>query len=287
MNPIRKGLVVAVIVLLVGISFTSTGRLMSDEDTTPPVTTIDLEPPFPDGENDWYVHDVEVFLEATDDLSGVKAIYYRFDGEDWLKNKTGEPYVYFEIAFDGIIQIEYYSIDNAGNEEEIKSTEINMDQTVPKMKVVDIRMYKQKKQWIIEFYPYAIDETSGMDRVEFYIDGELIELKNGSGPKYNFTFVWSGEHIHSIFEFYHYDKAGWWIDDTVYNIHPTQTSYSGLIYNPIIKENNVSFYSILTIEHFWTSGYPVRRIIMFKHFVYPNDYHGYIGRNIILATFHT
>ena len=46
----------------------------NDNDTTPPVTTHNLDPPEPNGLNDWYVSDVTVTLNATDDLSGVKEI---------------------------------------------------------------------------------------------------------------------------------------------------------------------------------------------------------------------
>jgi len=40
----------------------------NDNDTTPPVTTISFGPLYPDGYNGWYVSDVTITLEATDDM---------------------------------------------------------------------------------------------------------------------------------------------------------------------------------------------------------------------------
>ena len=50
------------------------------DDTTPPVTTISLNPPAPNGDNGWYVTNITVTLNATDDESGVKVTYYAIDG---------------------------------------------------------------------------------------------------------------------------------------------------------------------------------------------------------------
>lgn len=72
----KKLLAVAIILLFIGMSIPSTGIVVFNDDTTPPVTTIELDPENPNGNNGWYVSDVTITLEATDDKSGVKAIYY-------------------------------------------------------------------------------------------------------------------------------------------------------------------------------------------------------------------
>lgn len=78
MNISKKALAVAVILLFFSVGVVpSTGIIVFNDDTTPPVTTHSLNPPEPDGDNGWYVNDVEVMLNATDDMSGVKEIRYK------------------------------------------------------------------------------------------------------------------------------------------------------------------------------------------------------------------
>ena len=84
-NSIKKGVVVAVILLFISVSvIPSTGNRVSFDDITPPVTTCTLDPPEPNGNNSWYVSDVEVTLNATDDMSGVNVTQFRVDwGNIW------------------------------------------------------------------------------------------------------------------------------------------------------------------------------------------------------------
>jgi hypothetical protein len=94
-------------------------------DTTPPVTTAILDPPVPNGENGWYIHDVRVTLMATDDDSGVNVTYYQINYEGW------EVYSYSFIVVDGKNTVQFYSVDNTGNTEEVKQVDINIDSMPP------------------------------------------------------------------------------------------------------------------------------------------------------------
>ncbi|MFH1256797.1 MAG: hypothetical protein V1494_05915 [Candidatus Diapherotrites archaeon] len=87
-------------------------------DITPPVTTDNA----PKG---WRANDFNVTLTASDDNSGVASTSFRIDGSEWL---NGTP---LEINSDGNHAIEYYSIDNAGNVEETKTTYAALDKTKP------------------------------------------------------------------------------------------------------------------------------------------------------------
>jgi hypothetical protein len=86
------------------------------DDTTPPVTTISFIPPESSGQNGWYVYDVTVILNASDNDSGVNVTKYRVYYQPW-KNYT-EPFILSKEGRD--IQIEYFSVDNAGNIETVK-----------------------------------------------------------------------------------------------------------------------------------------------------------------------
>ena len=154
-------------------------------DNQPPVTAHTLDPPYPDGENGWYVSNVTVTLNATDDKSGVNVTYFRINNSEW--KKYDEPFILSEDGDD--ILIEYYSVDNAGNVENIKSVTIDIDLTPPYIKLLyEIVGGNRIIGWSIEFTVIAYDNTSGVcGRVEFYFNNELQETVDGTGPEYVWT----------------------------------------------------------------------------------------------------
>ncbi len=95
--------------------------------TIPPITIASYDGN--EGENNWYISDVIVKLDATDNCgSGIKATYYQIDGGGW--QEYSGP---FTITKEGSnIEIEYYSVDNAGNNEDPpNSDEVKIDKTKP------------------------------------------------------------------------------------------------------------------------------------------------------------
>jgi hypothetical protein len=206
-NPacLYKTLVVGVIFILCGMNvISSTGNALKvshpfnnleivelasngENDTTPPVTTRTLDPPEPDGLNGWYVCDVFITLNATDDLSGVKIIKYVIDG--WSVHIIYGDIGSFLLVGDGEYTIEYYAIDNAGNVETTNEFEIKIDQNIPECRVImDIVGGNMYTGWDYLLTTTATDETSGMERVEFYINSELQETVYGPGPEYTWQF---------------------------------------------------------------------------------------------------
>ena len=147
-------------------------------DTEPPETNHELDGTT--GENDWYVSCVTITLIATDDLSGVAATYYRIDGGDWMEYT--EP---FEVCDDGEHTLEYYSVDNAENEEEIKGPfDFKIDQTPPQ---ISLAVEKQAfNKWL--FIADVDDATSGVARVEFYVDDEFV----GEVTEPPYVLLWTG-----------------------------------------------------------------------------------------------
>jgi hypothetical protein len=98
----------------------------SRDDTTPPLTTLTIDPSEPTYE-DWYGQEVQVTLNATDNESGVNITYYQVNYYGW-KTYT-EP---FYISLNGIILVQFYSVDNADNEETPKQRELKIDSRPPK-----------------------------------------------------------------------------------------------------------------------------------------------------------
>ena len=268
-RTICKGLAVAVILLLT-LSVTPSFGISNNDDTTPPVTTYTLDPSEPDGLNGWYVRDVTVTLSAID-MSGVNATYYRIKSGEWKIYNSS-----FVISKDGNdILIEYYSIDNVGNVEDLKSFMVDIDQTEPDIAL----MYEIYENNTFIFTATATDDTSGMERVEFYNYSKLQEVVYGSGPEYHWTVT-----------------LDFW------------SSYWGFICKKEIKEEYIRFFAICIQKQIvsdnlysfsayaydnagnsdsdWLQNHPSRpEYYYFKWITLNNDYEGYIGRFLIFATF--
>ena len=168
----------------------------------PPYTTIKFDPPYPNGENGWYVSNVTVRLEADDD-TGVNITYYRINEAEWQTYES--PFVLSEDGED--ILIEYYSVDIDGNVETLKSKRIDIDQTPPEMIVEwDVEKVGWRK-WNVEFFITVTDDTSGGgDRLEIFINNELQGTITGPGP-YTWSCIISGG-LSFSFKFITSDLAG-------------------------------------------------------------------------------
>ncbi|MFO7991635.1 MAG: S8 family serine peptidase [Thermoplasmata archaeon] len=103
----------------------------------------------------WYTTDVDVYLESTDSLSGVYNTYYTIDdGSEQIGNS-------FTLTSDGIHTVEYYSEDNAGNEEAVDTITIRIDQNAPIVTV-----------------PIEADYEGGPDK-DYDKDGEFVVYWTG------------------------------------------------------------------------------------------------------------
>jgi hypothetical protein len=180
----KLGIAFGISIILLCLSVNPSIGLSNKDDTTPPVTSIFFDPPNPDGENGWFVSNVTVTLIATDDISGVNVTYFRINEGDWQIYEN--PFV---ISKDGEdIPIEYYSIDNAGNHEDVQRIFLDIDKCPPiiyvSIKIVGGNCWKG---WDIEITISACENMSGMERVEIFFNNELQETISGSGPEYVWT----------------------------------------------------------------------------------------------------
>ena len=134
-------------------------------DQTPPVTAPVFDPSAPNGENGWYVTSVEVTLSATDITSGVDETRYKLNDGSWTTYTAP-----FTITEDDEYTLEFYSVDYAGNEETVKYVNFKIDQTAPTIELTVEKTGLMK--WVLT--ETVSDETSGVAKVEFYLDGELL-----------------------------------------------------------------------------------------------------------------
>ncbi|CAH1213585.1 hypothetical protein PAECIP111891_03994 [Paenibacillus allorhizoplanae] len=88
------------------------------KDATAPITTDNAKP-------DWQRNAQTVTLTANDEGSGVQKTFYR------LANGTFTEGNSVTITEDGVHEVQYYSVDNAGNQESIHTAIVKIDASAP------------------------------------------------------------------------------------------------------------------------------------------------------------
>lgn len=129
-------------------------------DKDAPITSVVVVPP--DGINDWYVTSPAIDLFAADSFSGVFKTVYKWDDALSFTDYTTT----LAIPSEGIHTLYFYSQDNAGNIEQVKSQEFKLD-TIAPVTTDDI-----SGQWtndkVITFI--STDTSSGTYRTYYTID---------------------------------------------------------------------------------------------------------------------
>ncbi|MFQ6013253.1 MAG: extracellular solute-binding protein, partial [Thermoplasmata archaeon] len=131
----------------------------------PPATTA--APSGTTGQAGWFISSVVVTLTAVDDLNRVASTSYRIDGESW------QEYVSPFTVDDGVHTVEYFSTDNAGNAEDVKSIDISIDATVPET-FRSVEGTLGENGWYTSALTVTLaasDATSGVATIVYRIDG--------------------------------------------------------------------------------------------------------------------
>jgi hypothetical protein len=165
-------------------------------DGAAPTSSHTVDPASPDGENGWYVSDVTVTFNADDGTedwqSGVKEIKFRVDGGSvqTLPGSTGSTV----LTADGDnIEVEYWAVDNVGNEGTHHTDTVDIDQTSCDIAMAyEVTGGSALEGWDFVFTATATDALSGMNEVEFYLNDVLQDTVPGSGPTYQWGFKYYG-----------------------------------------------------------------------------------------------
>jgi large repetitive protein len=152
-------------------------------DKTAPVTNSDIT-------TNWNKGKVKVNLTATDNLSGVAKTFYSMDGSAYTEGNT------FTISTEGITQVSFYSVDNAGNKEAAKIEEVMIDNTAP---VTKSDITDQWNSDAVKVDLTATDNLSGVAKTYYSINGS--EYLEGN------SFTVTGEGVIQV-SFYSVDNAG-------------------------------------------------------------------------------
>ncbi|WP_373872398.1 OmpL47-type beta-barrel domain-containing protein, partial [Acrocarpospora phusangensis] len=127
-----------------------------------PVTTATPDPAQP--ASGWFTGLVLVTLAGVDEAqgSGVAKTEFQLDGGAWTA--YAEPVV---VTGDGPHTLNYRSVDRAGNVEQAKALALKVDATAP----VTTADFLPVGQGTVPVSLAAADATSGVDRIEYALDG--------------------------------------------------------------------------------------------------------------------
>ena len=166
-------------------------------DVLPPVTTYELEGIL--GLEGWYVSNVNVTLDATDDIMGVDVIAYSFDEVVWIEY-TG----LFTISGEGHTTIYFNATDIVGNMETTQFIDIYIDKTTPSTQLlIGTPSYEDVHIFVNSSTPLTLtmsDSISGLYSTYYRIDG-------GAWNEYAPFYLVGTDGLHTI-DYYSEDIAG-------------------------------------------------------------------------------
>lgn len=176
----------------------------------------EMDPPEPDGENGWYVSDIKITICAEDPEIAPGIPGSGIHGEDCITiiiDKDGDD-----------VPVEYWAVDNVGNEETHHHFTVDMDQTPPTIDLTyEIVSGNPIQGWVLEFTATGSDVTSGIDHIEFYLNDVLQDT--GPGPTYSWSFKYHGG-MNIEIKIIVYDKAGNNATKIIENPKPTSYNYN-------------------------------------------------------------
>lgn len=135
-------------------------RMSIQLDKQVPVTTATASPI--DGKNGWYISSPTVTLAATDNTSVTQTVY-RIDGSEW--STYSQPVTW---SVYGVHSLEYKSIDQAGNEEAVKSISLKVDKAAPTLSIAldKTTLWPANNKLVtVTANVYALDDMSQIDTI--------------------------------------------------------------------------------------------------------------------------
>jgi PKD repeat protein len=139
------------------------------------------------GDNEWYLSHVGIRLSAFDSFSDVDRIMFNLDGGGY--QRYVRSLILSGSSYEGVHTISYYAIDKSGNKEEEKSFTFKIDCSDPEVSIIK-PSYERSYFFNLPFpstndvttvigplIPKCeiIDDVSGIERVEFYLNNRLVD----------------------------------------------------------------------------------------------------------------
>ncbi len=139
----------------------------------------DLDPPSTAISGDvghWVNQSALFYLTSIDNVSGVMATIYSIDGSPWREWTRSVL-----ISSEGRHIVRFYSVDNAGNTEDIQQAEVLLDRHVPEARF-DIREHSQFFGGRVVLHFNSWDNMSGIESVRILDEwGGSFSVRSGPG----------------------------------------------------------------------------------------------------------
>ncbi|MFO8052118.1 MAG: lectin like domain-containing protein [Thermoplasmatota archaeon] len=142
-------------------------------DTTAPVSSCSVSGN--PGENGWYRSNVTVALSSEDKVSGVQKLRYRVNKGQWV-DYVGE----LHLNGSGIHRISYFSVDHAGNTEEISTRKVMIDLRDP-LVMVRGPMTPVLRSDNVTLEVFYEDRESGVSKACWTLDESSASPLDGDG----------------------------------------------------------------------------------------------------------
>jgi plastocyanin len=158
-------------------------QITGKKDTTAPTSDIQMTGTMK--ESGWYSTPVSITITAEDEGSGVKEIHYKLDG---VETVVAGDTATFTVSGDGEHNIEFWAVDFTGNEGEHftiptfridsgSAPTVAITAPEPGLYLFGNKILSASKVIIIGAFTIeatASDAESGIYRVQFYLDGDII-----------------------------------------------------------------------------------------------------------------
>lgn len=118
---------------------------------------------------EWYKENAEIVLGAEDNYSGITKTFYSVNGSEFTEGKS------FIVSEEGLNEVSYYSVDNAGNIESPKTIIVKVDKTAPAVYAEVNEEYELGSEFMVSYN--AEDQHSGVAVETAVING--VTYNNG------------------------------------------------------------------------------------------------------------
>ncbi|MBI4393847.1 MAG: Ig-like domain-containing protein [Euryarchaeota archaeon] len=199
--------IVAISMITAGLGLS--GLVGASHDTTAPTSSATVNGTV--GLAGWYTGSVTIQLTATDDLSGVVAIYYVADGgATTLYDDAARP----AFGTQGSHTFKFWAVDNETNVETEKWNNVSIDVAAPLLAIIAPDDISDSGTAVlsrgnITFQTEAADPASGLKNVRLLLDGVVVVFSASTGGLYSYTWdatnAMVGQHSFTIRAF---DNAG-------------------------------------------------------------------------------
>jgi C1A family cysteine protease len=149
------------------------------------------------GNNDWFVSDVDINISAFDLTSSIREIKVRTDTGNWSIYNGN-----ISVVENGSHTVEYYAVDDLGNQEQVKNVTFKIDRELPET-ITNLSGDVGNHQWYISTVNLTLnsfDNISGVKHTFYRVN---------KGPWQNYTFNLTFDlNGYYFVEYYSIDLAG-------------------------------------------------------------------------------